>query len=324
MSKPIELPAGRGEAQTLPANFLAGAALAILPEAWREMTARLQLRQSGDAPAAATTGGRDRTAGGVRSGSVAILPLFGVLDQRPSWFLSFFGGTSTQQFGREFDAAIADSSVQSVLILVDSPGGSVIGTPELADKIAAARGGKRIIAGVDGYAASAAYWIASQADELYVTQSGQVGSIGVIAVHQDFSQADRMMGVKSTAIAAGKFKGEGDPSFPLTEAAKADMQKKVDTYYGMFVSAVARGRGVNADKVKNGFAEGRMATAALAVSLGMADGVMTPQQIIEQLAGGAGKGRGQGGATLAEARLTGFLATVRARLCEVEMMDGFK
>jgi ClpP class serine protease len=130
---------------------------------------------------------------------------------------------------------------------------------------------------------AAAYWIASAADELVVTPSGQVGSIGVFAAHEDISKAAEMQGVKVTLISAGQYKTEGNPFEPLSAEARAAMQKDVNTFGDMFVNAVARNRGVGAYSVKAGFGQGRMVMAQDAVKASMADRVATLDETLARL-----------------------------------------
>ncbi|MCC7371633.1 MAG: S49 family peptidase, partial [Chloroflexi bacterium] len=136
--------------------------------------------------------------------------------------------------------------------------------------------------------ASAAYWIASSADEIVVTPSGEVGSIGVFTAHEDISAALEAEGVTVTLISAGKYKTEGNPFEPLSEEARGAIQARVDDYYSMFVRAVARGRGVKPADVRGGFGQGRVVGADEAVRLGMADRVGTMAQTVERLAGRRG------------------------------------
>jgi signal peptide peptidase SppA len=175
---------------------------------------------------------------------------------------------------------VADESVGAIVIDIDSPGGSVFGTPELADEILKARGAKPIIAVANSNADSAAYWIASAADEIVGTPSSMVGSIGVWTMHVDFSKMDERVGMKVTYVSAGKYKVEGNEYEPLGEEAQAALQARVDEYYGMFVAAVAKGRGVTASAVRNGYGEGRVVTAKQALALGMIDRIGTLGQTL--------------------------------------------
>jgi signal peptide peptidase SppA len=216
-------------------------------------------------------------------GSVSILPLFGTISQRMNVMSDYSGGTSTEKFTQAFRSAMADSSVKAVVLNVDSPGGTIYGVDELAKEIHGARGDKRIVAVANSLSASAAYWIASAADEFAVTPGGEVGSVGVFAAHFDESKAVEMQGVKTTLISAGKFKTEGNPYEPLSDEARAAMQTRVDDYYGMFVEAVGRNRGVTAGRVKAGFGQGRVVGAEEALKAGMVDRVATLDQTLSRL-----------------------------------------
>jgi len=215
--------------------------------------------------------------------NVAYLPLYGVIDQHQSWLHELFGGTSTEVFGAMFDSAIADSSVRAVLIDTDSPGGSVYGVQELSDKIYNARGKKPIIAVVNSLMASAAYWVASAADEIVITPSGEAGSIGVIAVHFDYSEFVKKGGIKPTIIKAGKYKAEGNPYESLGDDAETYIQKRIDDYYTAFVSAVARNRGASVGTVLSDYGQGRVLGAKDAKAVGMVDNIATLDSVYKAL-----------------------------------------
>ena len=227
-------------------------------------------------------------------GRVAVVPVMGVISQRMNLMASFSGGVSTEQLGATIDALVADSTVKAIVLNMESPGGSVYGVPELADRMLAARDKKKVVAVANSYAASAAYWLASQATEIVVTPSGSVGSVGVLAVHQDQSKAEEQEGVKTTLVTAGRFKAELDPSFPLSAEARDNLQSSVDAYYSMFVKSIAKGRGVSASKVDADFGQGRMLLAKEAVVAGMADRVATLQQTLVRLGADESAARGAG------------------------------
>lgn len=229
------------------------------------------------------------------SGAIAVLPIFGTITPRANMMSSMSGGTSAEALASRFRALVADSSVGSIILDVDSPGGAVSGIDELATEIYKARGQKPVVAVANHLAASAAYWIATAADELVVSPSGEVGSIGVFAAHEDMSAYLEREGVRVNLISAGRFKVEGNPYEPLSDEARAAIQARVDDYYNMFTSAVARNRGVKASDVRGGFGEGRVVGAREAVSLGMADRVGTLEETIDRLA----RRRGTGGRSAA-------------------------
>ena len=218
-----------------------------------------------------------------RAEAVAVLPLYGVIAQRADLMTESSGGTSVERFTARFRELVADPNVGAIVLDVDSPGGTVSGVDELAAEIYRARGSKPIVAVANSLAASAAYWIASAADELVVTPSGEVGSIGVLTAHEDMSAMLETEGVRVSLISAGKYKTEGNPYEPLSDEARAALQVRVDGYYDMFVKAVARNRGVSARDVREGYGEGRVVGAVQAKALGMADRVATLDETLARL-----------------------------------------
>lgn len=235
------------------------------------------------------------------SGQVAVLPIVGLLTHRGGMVEST-RTTSTAAIGYAVKALAADAGVSAIVLEVDSPGGEVAGTIEAGDVIRAAARSKPIVAVANSHAGSAAYWLASQASELFVTPSGQVGSIGVYSAHEDQSKALETQGRKVTLISAGKFKTEGNPFEPLGDEARAARQATVDHYYGLFVKAVARGRGVSPEAAREGFGQGRMVDAQAAVVQGMADRVGTLDDAIRRAAALAGERR-RGMSALASAEV---------------------
>ena len=141
----------------------------------------------------------------VRVGSVAILPLHGVLAQRMNLFTQISGGTSTERFGAQLQETAADRDVAALVIDADTPGGQVFGTEELARQVRQVRQEteKPIVAVVNSLMASAGYWVGCQADEVVITPGGLVGGIGVYTIHTDVSKADVEGGIGRTPISAG-------------------------------------------------------------------------------------------------------------------------
>lgn len=222
------------------------------------------------------------------SRGVAVLGLRGIIANRIEQVDNISGpeGTSVEGFRGRLREALDSDRVGAVVLDVDSPGGAVDGVMEMGDEIRSLRGnGKPIVAVANTLAASAAYWLASQADEVVVVPSGEVGSIGVFAAHVDESAAMEQAGERVTLVSAGKFKTEGNPFEPLGEEAREALQGRVDEVYERFVDAVAAGRGVSAAKVRNGFGEGRTVSAPKALAEGMVDRVETLEATIERLRG---------------------------------------
>jgi signal peptide peptidase SppA len=206
--------------------------------------------------------------------AVAVIPVVGTLTQRAQAIRSE-ETRSTAEIAAQVAMAVNDSSIDAVVLDIDSPGGEVFGVQEAWDSIRAFTKIKPVIASANAYAASAAYWLATAADEILITPSGMVGSIGVYALHIDESAAMEKAGEKWTFVSAGKYKMEGNPAEPLSDEARADIQRRVDGYYDLFVAAVAKGRGRREATIRDGFGEGRMVRAQAAVEQGMADAIGT-------------------------------------------------
>lgn len=217
--------------------------------------------------------------------AVAVLNLFGPIVPRAGVFSDISGATSVEGFRAEFNQALASADVGAILINVDSPGGVAYLVAELASDIIAARGAKPIVAIANPFAASAAYHIASAADELVVTPSGEVGSIGAVTAHDDISGLQEKAGVKTTLVHSlnAPYKVEGNQYEPLTDEAKTEMQRRIDAFAKMFVADVAKGRGVTVKTVEADFGQGRLVMAQDAVAVGMADRVATFDQTLARL-----------------------------------------
>lgn len=217
-----------------------------------------------------------------REGTVAIIPMRGVISNRMNMMgnVSGGGGVSTEQLSQQLKAARDDDGVKAVILDTDTPGGATQGTDEAAEMVASFRGIKPIVALVNSTAASAGYWIASAAEEIVVTPSGWVGSIGVYTVHDNIAAELEKRGVTKTLISAGPFKTEAHPFGPLSDDAREYRQTQVDALYTMFVDRVAKGRNVASSVVRSGFGQGRMVLAAEAVASGMADRIGTMEDTL--------------------------------------------
>lgn len=217
---------------------------------------------------------------------VAVIDVSGVLTKQTTPCSWLFGGTSMQEIGGALREALADAAVASILLRVDSPGGTVDGTQELADLVHASRGEKRIVAYTDGTMCSAAYWIASAADEIVISgDTVHVGSIGVVATHVDQSKMDEMLGEKYTEITAGKYKLLASSHAALADEGRQYMQEMVDHLYAVFLESVARNRGIDMGKALS-MADGKIFLGKQALAAGLADGVSALDGLLENMAAG--------------------------------------
>jgi signal peptide peptidase SppA len=178
--------------------------------------------------------------------------------------------------------AVYDPNVKAILLVVDSPGGSVAGTEDLANAIKAADAVKPVYAYVEDLAASAAYWAATGARAIYANNGGAlVGSIGVITALVDASKYYADMGILVHPIVTGKFKGVGDPSQPLTQEHIDYVQARIDEIFVRFAGAVSKSRGIRVEKVKA--MEAKVFSADEAVENKLIDGIATFEKVFAML-----------------------------------------
>jgi len=184
------------------------------------------------------------------------------------------GATSLDEVRSTVESAAADPAVTSIVLNIDSPGGTVRGTPEAADAIYEAAKVKPVRAHTSGTMASAAYWLGSQATSVSMTRSASVGSIGVMVPHIDQSKRAEMLGVKVELFTTGKFKAAGFPGTSLTESQRELIQERIDQVFGEFKSAVTRqGRKIPAEAM-----QGQTFYGPQAESLGLATVVRNASQ----------------------------------------------
>ncbi len=176
------------------------------------------------------------------------------------------------------DHAVSQADTDAIIFDVSSPGGSVAGVPELAAKIAACP--LKTIASINPLAASGAYWLASQCKECTITPSGECGSIGVYMLQVDQSKMLEELGIKVSVIRAGKNKISNNPYEPFSDEGRAEMQRRVDDTYDMFIRDVATGRGMSMYSVRESYGDGSVFSAQTALSLGMVDKIQPLDSVI--------------------------------------------
>lgn len=212
---------------------------------------------------------------------IAVVPIQGTLVQKLGSLRPYSGMTGYDGIRQSFLTALYDPEVTGICLDIDSPGGEVAGCFDLVDEIYAARGTKPIHAILTENAYSAAYALASAADKIYVPRTGGVGSIGVIVIHCDWSQRIKEDGLQVTIITYGDRKAESNPYVPLTDQARGAIQDDVDTMGKLFVSTVARNRGISEKTIRNTQAACFLANEG--VGLGLADEVITPDAAFRKL-----------------------------------------
>ena len=220
----------------------------------------------------------------VTGDGIAVIPILGPMPARGDWLTAALGLTDYLTLGATLAEAFADASVRAVLMEIDSPGGEVGGLFDLVDEIRrlATETGKPVWAVASEAALSAACAIASVASRVYVTRTGEMGSIGVVALHVDESAADAMAGRQYTLIHAGARKIDGHPHAPLDPAAHAAIQADVDALHDELVALAARNRGLAPEAIRA--MEAATYRGAAAVEAGLADATGTTRQALADLA----------------------------------------
>ena len=230
------------------------------------------------APAGFSPPARDALA---QTPKIAVIPIHGTLVRRTVGLEAESGLTSYAGLAAQLDAALASPEVAAILLDIDSPGGESGGVFDLADRIRAASQIKPVWAVANDMAFSAAYALASAASKVFVSRTGGVGSIGVIAMHVDQSEKDVQDGVRYTAVFAGDRKNDLNPHEPISSEAHAFLKAEVNRIYGLFVETVARNRGIDPSTVRD--TEAGLFFGQAAVAIGLADAIGTFDDALAQL-----------------------------------------
>lgn len=193
----------------------------------------------------------------------------------------WFGENTYEGIIRKLEGAVDNSAVDRILIRFHSPGGTVTGCAEAADRINELSKQKDIWSFCT-LADSAAYWLASSTNRIIVEQTSEVGSIGVIMTHMDVSKLLEEWGVKFTHIFSGKHKADGSPYKPLSDEAMERYQKELDLFRGMFVNAVALNRNMSVEDVHN--TEALTFHGEEMLSSGLADDMMFFNKVLSEFA----------------------------------------
>jgi len=217
----------------------------------------------------------------VAGGGIAVLPIYGTLVRRTVGLEAASGLTSYQDIAAQIDTAIADPAVAAIVLDIDSPGGESGGVFDLANRVRAAARIKPVWALANDMAYSAAYAIGSAASRFFVTRTGGVGSIGVIAMHADQSVRDAQDGVRYTTVFAGARKNDLNPHEPISDEAHAFLKSEVDRIYGLFVDTVASHRSLSSEAVRA--TEAGVFFGNDAVAAGLADAVGNFDDVLNEL-----------------------------------------
>lgn len=192
---------------------------------------------------------------------IGVVAIEGPILRKPDLFARiFFGATSSEDIGEALREAREREDIKAVFLNIDSPGGTVAGTPELAAAVKTLNENKPVYAFSSGLMCSAAYWIASQARAIYATPSAQVGSIGVVQAVIDNTAALDKAGLKVEVFSVGKYKAMGAPGTPLTDDQRELIQSNLAEIAAEFHDAVlSRGRAIPAEAMEGQTFSGKQA-----------------------------------------------------------------
>lgn len=215
-------------------------------------------------------------------GTTAVIPVFGALVNRFNATYGFITGYN--YIKNAIATALADESVDSIILDINSGGGEVAGCFETVDYIKAARSQKEIHAVVDSSCYSAAYAIASACTSIKATPSSGIGSVGVVAMHASYEKMLENEGISVTFIKAGEHKVDGNPYEELSDSVKANMQKRIDATYQEFVSLVSVNRSLAVEDVVK--TQAACYTAQEAKSIGLIDDVISVEGAVKLITEG--------------------------------------
>ena len=205
---------------------------------------------------------------------IAVIPINGMIMKGASSFEeSCFGAVSTERIGYALQQAVSAKEIKHIVMDISSPGGRVTGVQELGAQIRAATQvrGKTVHAFTDQLVASAAYWLASQADQILTTGSGSLGSIGTYLAFFNEAVAMQTKGIKLEVFKQGKHKALGLPGMDLTQEDRQYLQNGVDKINAQFVAAVQQGRPkASAESVT----DAKVYDGVEAIRQGLADGLV--------------------------------------------------
>ena len=218
---------------------------------------------------------RDDSGRMTMQGPIAVIPIDGPIFRYADMFTRYSGGITTEGLARDIQGALDDPAVQGILLAIDSPGGESTGINELADLIYRARGRKPLAAYVEGYGASAAYWIAAAAETVIVDDTALVGSIGTILGVPD---PTKRPSTRIDIVSSQSPKKRPDVTTP---EGRAVLQQMADDMTEVFISKVALYRDLDPAQILA--IQGGMLLGQQAVDAGLADMLGSEQSALEAL-----------------------------------------
>ncbi len=200
--------------------------------------------------------------------AVAVVDVIGVITSARG---SGDKAVSGRRVAEQIDKHAGQDSVGAIVLRIDSPGGTVVGSQEIHAAVGRARAaGKPVVASMGDLAASGGYYAACGAERVFAAPGTMTGSIGVIMQFADVRGLMGKIGVGTSTIKSGEFKDIGNGFREMTERDRGVLQEIVDDVYAQFVEAVAAGRDMPVESVRT-LADGRIYSGRQALGLGLVD-----------------------------------------------------
>ena len=187
----------------------------------------------------------------------------------------------SQETVKQLHALKKNNHVKAVVVRIDSPGGVVGPSQEIHDEIKKLAASKKVVVSMGSVAASGGYYIAAPASSIYANPGTITGSIGVLMKFSNMEGLMEKVGLKAFTLKTGQFKDAGSPVRPMQAEERAMLQGVIDSAHGQFVRAVAEGRRIPLEEVKN-IADGRVFTGEQALALKLVDKLGTLQDAVEE------------------------------------------
>jgi signal peptide peptidase SppA len=216
-------------------------------------------------------------------GNLAVVTISGTLTNRESWYNSWVGLVSYDRIRGAILAAAEKEDIDGILLDIDSPGGAATGIQEAGNFIKAVDRVKPVYTHTSTMMASGGYWLGSFGREVTATELAQVGSIGVILVHMEYTEYFEKAGIKATVLRKGKYKALLNPYEKLSNEARAEAETSMDFLYDVFTRTVAENRSLAQEFIKQNAAEGKLFFAPEALNVGLLTALSSYDEVVNTL-----------------------------------------
>ena len=214
-------------------------------------------------------------------GNVAVINIQGVLVNNADPYNRYFGEVGYPEIKGAILDSVSDSNVDTILLLIDSPGGSAAGITEVSELLEALSAQYKIHTHIEGMGCSGGYWLSCAAGSTITASTmAEVGSIGVISVLRSVYQMYKDNGIDMKVLRQGKYKALGNPYEPISQEAEDDALSKMKVIYDIFLDVVAKARNISVPTLVDTAAEGRVFIGKDALRVGLIDSIASTEQVL--------------------------------------------